>query len=151
VSNQHGSSESPKYGFLFSAPEILLGAQTYSTAVDMWSVGCIFAELILKEPLFQAKGEIELLAMIFKLLGPPTNNSWPNYTSLPLSKTLAFPTLHPPQFRQKFPYLTTAGIDLLMSLLTYDPEKRVSAEEALQHPYFMRVTFIPLLRLNFNK
>jgi cell division cycle 2-like protein len=119
-----------------SAPEILLGATTYSTAVDMWSVGCIFAELILKEPLFQAKGELELLAMIFKLLGPPTTNSWPEYSTLPLSKTISLPSPQPPQFRQKFQYLTSAGIDLLMSLLTYDPERRITAEEALQHEYF---------------
>ncbi|KAF9569720.1 Pkinase-domain-containing protein [Agrocybe pediades] len=120
----------------YRAPEILLGATTYSTAVDMWSVGCIFAELLLKEPLFQAHGELELLSMIFKLLGPPTTQSWPNYTSLPLSKTISLPSPQPHQFRQKFPYLTSAGLDLLMSLLTYDPDQRISAEEALQHPYF---------------
>jgi cell division cycle 2-like protein len=125
--------------FFSSAPEILLGATTYSTAVDMWSVGCIFAELLLKEPLFQAKGEIELLSMIFKLLGPPNAASWPGYTSLPLAKTLALPSPLPHQFRQRFHYMTTAGIDLLMSLLTYDPEKRITAEEALQHDYFMWV------------
>ncbi|KAI9512911.1 Pkinase-domain-containing protein [Russula earlei] len=99
----------------YRAPEILLGAKTYSTAVDMWSVGCIFAELLLKEPLFQAKTEIELISMIFKLLGPPTNESWPEYSSLPLSKTITPPSPQPHQFRQKFP---------------------ISAEEALQHPYF---------------
>ncbi|KAH9982650.1 Pkinase-domain-containing protein [Lactifluus volemus] len=120
----------------YRAPEILLGAKTYSTAVDMWSVGCIFAELLLKEPLFQAKAEIELLSCIFKLLGPPTNDSWPEYSSLPLAKTISLPSPQPHQFRQKFPYLTVAGIDLLSSLLTYDPERRISAEEALQHPYF---------------
>ncbi|KAF7319926.1 Cyclin-dependent kinase 11B [Mycena kentingensis (nom. inval.)] len=120
----------------YRAPEILLGATTYSTAVDMWSVGCIFAELILKEPLFQAKGETELIGMIFKLLGPPTSNSWPAYASLPLAKSLTLPSPQPPQFRQKFPYITAAGIDLLMSLLTYDPERRITAEEALEHPYF---------------
>jgi len=120
----------------YRAPEILLGATTYSTAVDMWSVGCIFAELLLKEPLFQAHGELELLSMIFKLLGPPTKNSWPDYSSLPLAKTLSLPSPQAHQFRQKFQYMTTAGIDLLMSLLAYDPERRISAEEALEHPYF---------------
>ncbi|KAI9462389.1 Pkinase-domain-containing protein [Lactarius psammicola] len=120
----------------YRAPEILLGARTYSTAVDMWSVGCIFAELMLKEPLFQAKAEIELLSMIFKLLGSPTNDSWPEYSSLPLAKSITLPSPQPHQFRQKFPFLTVAGIDLLSSLLTYDPERRISAEEALQHPYF---------------
>ncbi|GAW09400.1 cmgc cdk pitslre protein kinase [Lentinula edodes] len=120
----------------YRAPEILLGAEKYSTAVDMWSVGCIFAELLLKEPLFQAKNELELISMIFKLLGPPTNNSWPGYSSLPLTKTINLPSPQPHQFRQKFQYMTAAGIDLLMSLLTYDPDQRISAEEALDHPYF---------------
>ncbi|PCH33548.1 Pkinase-domain-containing protein [Wolfiporia cocos MD-104 SS10] len=120
----------------YRAPEILLGAKEYSTAVDMWSVGCIFAELLLKEPLFQAKGEIELLSMIFKLLGPPTAHSWPDYQTLPLAKTINLPPPHPPQLRQKFPYITAAGIDLLSRLLTYDPEDRISATQALKHPYF---------------
>jgi cell division cycle 2-like len=80
------------------APEILLGATTYSTAVDMWSVGCIFAELILKQPLFQEKGEIEMISKIFKLLGPPGRDSWPGYYTLPLSKTISLPPSQPPQF-----------------------------------------------------
>lgn len=121
---------------LSSAPEILLGATTYSTAVDMWSVGCIFAELLLNEPLFQAKGEVEMISMIFKLLGPPTTQTWPNYHDMPLSKTINLPAPHPPQLRQRLPYITTAGLDLLSSLLTYDPDMRLSAEEALKHPYF---------------
>ncbi|KAG1885733.1 Pkinase-domain-containing protein [Suillus subluteus] len=120
----------------YRAPEILMGATTYSTAIDMWSVGCIFAELLLKEPLFQAKNEIELLSMIFKLLGPPTSSSWPDYSTLPLAKTITLPSPQPHQFRQRFHHMTTAGIDLLVSLLTYDPEQRISAEEAVHHPYF---------------
>ncbi|RXW24760.1 hypothetical protein EST38_g1058 [Candolleomyces aberdarensis] len=121
---------------LTNAPEILMGATTYSTAVDMWSVGCIFAELLLMEPLFQAKNEVELLSMIFRLLGPPTKDVWPDYTSLPLAKSIALPSPQPDQFRPKFPHLSMNGIDLIMSLLTYDPEQRITAEEALQHPYF---------------
>lgn len=120
----------------YRAPEVLLGASKYSTAIDMWSVGCIFAELLLKEPLFQAKGEIELLSMIFKLLGPPTNQTWPEYARLPLAGIASLPSPQPHQFRQKFQYLTMAGLDLLMSMLTYDPTRRITAEEAMQHPYF---------------
>lgn len=102
----------------------------------MWSVGCIFAELLLKEPLFQAKGEIELISMIFKLLGPPNSSTWPDYSTLPLAKSITMPAHHSGQLRQKFPYITTAGIDLLSQLLTYDPEQRITAQEALEHPYF---------------
>lgn len=105
----------------------------------MWSVGCIFAELLLKEPLFQAKGEVELISMIFKLLGPPTSSTWPEYSQLPLAKSISLPAPHSPQLRQKFPYITTAGLDLLSQLLAYDPESRVSAEEAMKHPYFRYV------------
>jgi len=128
-----------------------MGVKTYSTAVDMWSVGCIFAELLLKEPLFQVKGEIELLSMIFKLLGPPTKNSWPDYFDLPNAKTITLPSHQPHAFRSKFPHLPTAGLDLLMSFLTYDPEQRISAEEAIQHPYFTSVAFlqIPFVSLYF--
>ncbi|KAH8835210.1 Pkinase-domain-containing protein [Flagelloscypha sp. PMI_526] len=120
----------------YRAPEILLGATTYSTAIDIWSVGCIFAELLLKEPLFPAKSEIEMISMIFRLLGPPSTNSWPEYSSLPLASTLSLPAPAPPQFSQKLPHLSNSGIDLLMSMLTYDPERRISAIEALEHPFF---------------
>ncbi|KZO93054.1 Pkinase-domain-containing protein [Calocera viscosa TUFC12733] len=119
----------------YRAPEILLGAKTYSTAIDMWSVGCIFGELILNEPVFQAKGEIEMLAMISKLLGPPTENSWPGFLDLPLTKTISFPA-KTSSLRSRFPYVTEAGIDLLSRFLTYDPEMRITAEEAMNHPYF---------------
>jgi cell division cycle 2-like len=121
---------------VFRAPEILLGEKTYSTAVDMWSVGCIFGELLLKEPIFQAKNEMELISMIFKLLGAPTPALWPGYSQLPLAKSLSLPVPHPPQLQRRFPYMTPAGIDLLSRMLTYDPDERISAVEALQHPYF---------------
>lgn len=110
----------------------------------MWSVGCIFAELLLKEPLFQAKGELELISMIFKLLGPPTSTVWPEYSSLPLAKTVNLPAPHPPQLRQKFPYITATGLDLLSQLMTYDPEQRISAEEAIKHPYFRSAQCVTL-------
>jgi len=102
----------------------------------MWSVGCIFAELLLNEPLFQVQNEMELIGMIFKLLGPPTSKTWPDYSSLPLAKTITLPSPQPHLFRQKFPYLTASGLDLLMSFLTYDPEQRITADEAMKHPYF---------------
>ncbi|KIO16067.1 hypothetical protein M407DRAFT_34294 [Tulasnella calospora MUT 4182] len=70
------------------APELLLGETVYSTAVDVWSVGCVFGELLLNEPLFQAKSEIDMLSLIFKLLGTPTEEIWPGFSKLPLVKTL---------------------------------------------------------------
>jgi cell division cycle 2-like len=111
----------------------------------MWSVGCIFAELLLKEPLFQAKTEIELLSMIFKLLGPPTQASWPEYNTLPMAKTITLPLPQPHQLPTKFQYLSAAGIDLMSSLLSYNPESRITAEQALQHAYFRSVTWLSLI------
>ena len=59
------------------APEILLGQDTYTEAVDMWAVGCIFGELLKNEPLFPAKGEVETLELMTRLLGRPNDRIWP--------------------------------------------------------------------------
>jgi cell division cycle 2-like len=136
------------------APEILLGAEVYSTPVDLWSVGCIYAELLLDQPVFQARNETEMISMVrsnavqfglilanrpsqvFKLLGTPTTDTWPEYKNLPLSKTIEVSQYSLATIRQKFPYLTAAGHNLLSSFLTYDPDQRIGAQEALEHPYF---------------
>ncbi|SGY13662.1 BQ5605_C010g05935 [Microbotryum silenes-dioicae] len=146
----------------YRAPELLFGATEYTTAVDMWSIGCIFGELILKEPLLPGKGEIDQVAKIFKLLGRPTEEIWPGFTKLPNAKNFnlaaAQPSVSPRRFlllmstetqlddtiplcrysnlRQTFKYTTAHGLDLMSRLLAYDPEKRISTEEALRHPYF---------------
>jgi cell division cycle 2-like len=57
----------------------------YSTAVDMWSIGCIFAELLLRKPLFMGEGEVDQISKVFRLIGAPTEKRWPGYASLPLS------------------------------------------------------------------
>ncbi|GHJ89195.1 hypothetical protein NliqN6_5597 [Naganishia liquefaciens] len=120
----------------YRSPELLLGAKDYSTAVDMWSVGCIFAELMQKQPLFPGRGEIDQIGLIFKLLGRPNEQVWPGYSKLPLTKSIN--AIGPPysSLRKKFSYLTEAGQDLLASLLAYDPESRISAETAGRHRYF---------------
>ncbi|KAG8958754.1 hypothetical protein FRC00_002330 [Tulasnella sp. 408] len=120
----------------YRPPELLLGETVYSTAVDIWSIGCVFGELLLNEPLFQAKSEIDMLSLIFKLLGPPTEEIWPGFSKLPLVKTLNISSQRQPTLRNKFSQVSEAGLDLLSSLLTYDPEQRITAEEALTHPYF---------------
>lgn len=67
-----------------------MGAKEYSTPVDIWSIGCIFAELINKEPLFPGKGEIDQISKIFKLLGKPNDQNWPSFLELPNAKTFNF-------------------------------------------------------------
>lgn len=124
----------------YRAPELLLGADDYGPEIDMWSVGCIFGELLLKEPLLQGKNEVDQLARIFALCGLPDDRSWPGFWRLPNAKGLKIPRDAGKSgggvMRTKFPFLTNAGTDLISSLLSLNPEHRPSAEEVLDHPYF---------------
>jgi serine/threonine protein kinase len=67
----------------YRSPELLLGADRYSTAVDMWSVGCIMGELLAGKPLMPGQGELDQLKLIFGLLGTPTAEDWPGVKQLP--------------------------------------------------------------------
>ncbi|KAF2203403.1 Pkinase-domain-containing protein [Delitschia confertaspora ATCC 74209] len=125
----------------YRSPELLLGTPTYDTSVDTWSLGCIFGELLLKEPLLQGKNEVDQLSRIFELCGIPTNDTWPGFKRLPNAKSLRLPSnadsrAHGSIVRAKFPFLTSAGADLLSSLLSLNPENRPSAKDMLNHPYF---------------
>lgn len=123
----------------YRAPELLLGTERYGTAVDMWSVGCIFGELLSKEPLLQGKNEVDELSKIFELCGIPTESSWPSFRRLPNARSLKLPKNPISQgsvIRSKFPFLTAEGSKLLVELLSLNPEKRPTAEEVLQSRYF---------------
>ncbi|EQL28345.1 CMGC/CDK protein kinase [Blastomyces dermatitidis ATCC 26199] len=131
----------------YRSPELLLGADKYGPEIDMWSIGCIFGELLTKEPLFQGKNEVDQLSKIFALTGPPTTQTWPSFRSLPNAKSLRLPTSGAPPTttsdasipllpRSKFPYLTTAGLTLLSHLLVLNPASRPDAATCLSHPYF---------------
>ncbi|PVV00734.1 hypothetical protein BB560_004872 [Smittium megazygosporum] len=120
----------------YRAPELLFGETKYSTSVDMWSVGCIFAELIDKEPLFPGTSEISQISKIFSLLGTPDKNTWPEFDLLPSSQLFSFKKQSHSKLREKFLNLTQNGIDLLSKMLDFNPKTRISASEALNHPYF---------------
>jgi cell division cycle 2-like protein len=129
----------------YRAPEVLLGAKTYGPAVDMWSVGCIFVELLTKEVLFPGEGEMDQLRRIFQELGLPNENRWKGYSELPVVQRFRFNGPSQSSLHKRFqkasasnpePLLSELGMDLLSRLLEYDPEQRITAEEALNHPYF---------------
>ncbi|KAJ3378177.1 Cyclin-dependent kinase catalytic subunit [Entophlyctis sp. JEL0112] len=120
----------------YRSPEILLGSRHYSAAVDMWSIGCIFAELALKQPLFPGDSEIDEIFRIFRVLGTPDEEIWPGVSQLPDYKS-TFPQWRPKPLTEVVPTLDRYGIELLAQLLTYDPASRISAKRALQHPYLL--------------
>lgn len=120
----------------YRAPEVLLGSSVYTKAIDIWSVGCIFAELLTNKPLFNGNGDIDQIDKMFKILGSPTEKVWPDYPNMPHVKKFKF-TVNPySTLKQRFSFLTENGFDLLKQMLTYDPQQRITAEEALNHPYF---------------
>ncbi|XP_033730820.1 cyclin-dependent kinase 1-like, partial [Pecten maximus] len=119
----------------YRSPEILLGCQRYSTPVDIWSIGCIFAEMITKRPLFHGDSEIDQLFRIFRTLTTPTEEDWPGVTNMPDYKP-TFPNWRTNQLASAVKQLDNTGLDILQQMLIYDPAYRISAKRALNHTYF---------------
>ncbi|ORX62436.1 Pkinase-domain-containing protein [Hesseltinella vesiculosa] len=125
----------------YRAPEILLGGLYYSTAVDMWSVGCIMIEMATLAPAFPGDSQIDELFNIFQFLGTPDENVWPGISTYP-----CFENNWPPWKRRDFQKhilelkptapISTSMIELIESLLTYDPANRISAKAAEAHEFF---------------
>jgi serine/threonine protein kinase len=125
----------------YRAPEILLAGSKhnhYSVEVDIWSLGAIFAEVHNKKALFPADTEIQELNKIFSVLGTPNESVWPGVTRMPdWKRSVASHRGKSPS--DICPGLCADGQDLLMRMLTYDPAKRISGKDALQHSYFRGV------------
>jgi cyclin-dependent kinase 1 len=119
----------------YRAPEVLLGSPRYSTPVDIWSIGCIFAEMLSKRPLFRGDSEIDQLFRIFRTMTTPTEETWPGVSSLPDYK-LTFPSWRTNTLATSVKQIDNYSLDLLQSMLVYDPSKRISSRNALAHPYF---------------
>ncbi|KAG8854549.1 Cyclin-dependent kinase catalytic subunit [Tulasnella sp. 330] len=120
----------------YRAPEVLLGSRHYSTAIDMWSVGCIMAEMIMKgSSLFPGDSEIDQIFRIFRILGTPNEDSWPGVTALPDYKS-TFPQWSPQDLRRIVEGIDEDACDLLEKTLLYDTAQRISAKRCLIHPYF---------------
>ncbi|ETI29682.1 CMGC/CDK protein kinase [Phytophthora nicotianae P1569] len=118
----------------YRAPEIFFGEESYGFEVDMWSVGCIFAEMLLRRPLADGSSDIDQLSKIFAALGSPAENGWDEASELPFF--LRFKDTNPTPLTEQFSMLSPAGVELLSQMLQLDPKKRISVRAALQHEFF---------------
>jgi cell division cycle 2-like protein len=130
----------------YRSPELLFGEDCYGPAIDMWSIGCIFGELICQEAIMKGQGELDQIDKIFQMVGTPTEENWPDFKKLPSGSIFRwkkqekillaekFPINTPPHVQQTF--LDGNGYDLLSKLLALDPQERITAQQALDHPYF---------------
>ncbi|GMH42083.1 hypothetical protein BSKO_10002 [Bryopsis sp. KO-2023] len=127
----------------YRAPELLLGTNIYSTGIDMWAMGCIMGELLRGKPMFDKNNEIAQIDRIFEIVGSPTDENWPGFRKLPNVPKMKIndykPKLHEWFPKTSFtggPMLTENGFDLLNKMLCLDPKQRISAKDALNHPWF---------------
>ncbi|KAM5532377.1 hypothetical protein V8D89_013971 [Ganoderma adspersum] len=123
----------------YRPPELLWGCRYYSTAVDIWSVGCIFAELMLRTPYLPGETDMDQLKTIFRALGTPTEDDWPGHTKLhdyvPVGQFPKTP------LRELFTAASADCLNLLNKCLIYDPKRRIGAKDALNHPYFFALPY----------
>uniref|UniRef100_A0A8C9WJ88 cyclin-dependent kinase n=1 Tax=Scleropages formosus TaxID=113540 RepID=A0A8C9WJ88_SCLFO len=120
----------------YRPPDVLLGSTEYSTPIDMWGVGCILFEMATGRPMFPGSTVKEELHLIFRLMGTPTEETWPGITTSEEFRSYLFPQYRAQPLINHVPRLDTEGLDLLSSLLLYETRERISAEASLRHPYF---------------
>lgn len=120
----------------YRAPELLLSCDHYSAAIDVWSVGCILAELLRRKPLFPGKNYLDQLNLIVSTLGKPSDEELGFVTQDNARAYISkMPATERHDFARSFPHASPACIDLLNRMLQFDPRRRITVEQALQHPY----------------
>ena len=120
----------------YRAPEIMLGFHAYDQAIDMWSIGCIFSEMLLLQPIFPGNDYIHQLKLIVKLLGrPPKDDLWFVSNQNAMKFMLELPGFKAQSLRSRFPTTNDDALNLLASMLVFNPRKRMSIRKALEHKY----------------
>uniref|UniRef100_A0A7S3VM42 Protein kinase domain-containing protein n=1 Tax=Dunaliella tertiolecta TaxID=3047 RepID=A0A7S3VM42_DUNTE len=120
----------------YRAPEVLLRSPYYSAPIDMFAMGAIMAELYMLRPLFPGSSEADELYKICSIMGTPTQQSWPEGVKLAAAMNFRFPTFTTTPLSKIVTNASPEAIDLITSMCSWDPNKRPSAVQALQHPYF---------------
>lgn len=126
----------------YRAPEVLLRSTTYNSPIDMWAVGAIMAELFTLRPLYPGGSETDEIFKICSVLGPPTHNTWPEGMKLAASMNFKFPQIASTPLSALIPNASPEAIQLMTDLMKYDPQKRPTAAQALQYPFFQ--TGVPM-------
>ncbi|KAF2480756.1 serine/threonine protein kinase, CMGC family, CDC2/CDK subfamily [Neohortaea acidophila] len=124
----------------YRPPELFFQAQYYGGKVDVWSCGCVFAELVARDVMFRAwpENEINMVKMICDKIGTPTEDNWPGVSKMKgyVTPTEVVPLRPKEHWMAQFRAVGETGVDLLMKMLLLDPRKRLSAEEVLKHPFW---------------
>ncbi|KAG2324718.1 hypothetical protein Bca52824_007446 [Brassica carinata] len=123
----------------YRAPELLLNSSAYTTAIDMWSVGCVFLELMTGRPLFPGRDQVHQFRLILELIGSPTEYDTGSLNDSAKQFLRQLPWFDRQSFYLKFPNVPHSAIDLLEKMLKFDPRQRITVEDALAHPFLERL------------
>lgn len=127
----------------YRAPEVLLQASAYTPSIDMWAIGAILAELFTLSPLFPGETETDQVYKICAVLGTPDHSLWPEGMNLPRSSSFQFFQIPPRNLWELIPNASLEALDLIKQLCSWDPRRRSTAEQALQHPFFNVRKWVP--------